>query len=184
MQLLKSLTLLLGLTWLSACNHSLPVEKTDTHIIQLGEVNIADGNARDTSIDGYNETDMALDDSDSILSINGDSLQNCTVYFQYDSSSVSQKEQAILSAHAIYLGEHPNVTVRLEGHTDERGSREYNLALGERRAFSIRHILMLQGGKIDQFEVISFGEERLAMKGSNESVWRRNRRVEIKHLGH
>jgi peptidoglycan-associated lipoprotein len=93
------------------------------------------------------------------------------------------EDQATLEAHAAYLGSHPNVTVRLEGHTDERGAREYNLALGERRALSIRQILMLQGASVNQFEVTSYGEERPAVDGSDESIWSQNRRVEIIYLG-
>jgi peptidoglycan-associated lipoprotein len=73
--------------------------------------------------------------------------------------------------------------VRLEGHTDERGSREYNLALGERRALSIRQILMLQGADMSQFQVTSFGEERPAVDGSDDYAWSQNRRVEIVYLG-
>jgi peptidoglycan-associated lipoprotein len=110
-------------------------------------------------------------------------LSNRVVYFEYDSASVRMEDQATLEAHAAYLGSHPNVTVRLEGHTDERGAREYNLALGERRALSIRQILMLQGASVNQFEVTSYGEERPAMDGSDESIWSQNRRVEIIYLG-
>jgi peptidoglycan-associated lipoprotein len=110
-------------------------------------------------------------------------LSNRVVYFEYDSSSVRQEDQATLQAHAAYLGEHPNLTVRLAGHTDERGSREYNLALGERRALSVRQILMLQGASIDQFQVTSFGEERPAESGNDDFAWSQNRRVEIIYVG-
>jgi peptidoglycan-associated lipoprotein len=71
----------------------------------------------------------------------------------------------------------------VEGHTDDRCSREYNLALGERRALAIRQILMLQGAGINQFQVTSYGEERLAAEGYDESVWSKNRRVELTYLG-
>jgi peptidoglycan-associated lipoprotein len=81
------------------------------------------------------------------------------------------------------LGRNPNATIRLEGHTDNRGSREYNLALGERRALAIRQILMLQGASINQFQVTSFGEERPAVEGDDDSAWQLNRRVELKYIG-
>ena len=110
-------------------------------------------------------------------------LSNRVIYFDYDSASVRAEDQPILDAHAEYLGKNPNLSVRLEGHTDERGSREYNLALGERRALSIRQLLMLQGASADQFRVTSFGEERPAVDGSNESAWAQNRRVEIVYTG-
>ncbi len=105
------------------------------------------------------------------------------VYFEYDSSSVREEDQATLEAHAAYLGENPNVTIRLIGHTDERGSREYNLALGERRALSIRQILMLQGATVQQFQVTSFGEERPDVEGFDEGAWQQNRRVELIYIG-
>lgn len=110
-------------------------------------------------------------------------LSNRVIYFEYDSASVRAEDQPILDAHAAYLGKNPNISVRLEGHTDERGSREYNLALGERRALSIRQLLMLQGASADQFRVTSFGEERPAVDGGNESAWAQNRRVEILYTG-
>jgi len=106
-------------------------------------------------------------------------LSNRVVYFEYDSSEVRPQDLVTLEAHAAYLAENPNVTVRLVGHTDERGSREYNLALGERRALSIRQILMLQGANINQFQVTSFGEERPDIDGEGEGVWQQNRRVEL-----
>jgi peptidoglycan-associated lipoprotein len=110
-------------------------------------------------------------------------LYNRVVYFEYDSDSVRGEDQETLRAHGAYLAKNPNLTVRLEGHTDERGAREYNLALGERRALSVRQILMLQGASIDQFQVTSFGEERPAEDGSDDYSWSQNRRVEIKYLG-
>ncbi len=110
-------------------------------------------------------------------------LYNKVVYFEYDSSSVRQEDLVTLEAHAAYLGEHPNATVRLEGHTDERGSREYNLALGERRAIAVRQILMLQGAGINQFQVTSYGEERPDLEGYDDSAWQQNRRVELIYVG-
>jgi peptidoglycan-associated lipoprotein len=110
-------------------------------------------------------------------------LSNRVVYFEYDSSTVRQEDQVTLEAHAAYLGDNPNVTIRLEGHTDERGSREYNLALGERRALSVRQLLMLQGASIEQFQVTSFGEERPAEAGADEFAWSQNRRVELIYVG-
>jgi peptidoglycan-associated lipoprotein len=110
-------------------------------------------------------------------------LSNRVVYFDYDSDTVRNEDQQTLRAHGAYLAKNPNLTVRLEGHTDERGSREYNLALGERRALSVRQILMLQGASIDQFQVTSFGEERPAEDGDGDYAWSQNRRVEIRYLG-
>lgn len=110
-------------------------------------------------------------------------LSKRTVYFEFDSSTVRSEDIPTLEAHAGYLARNPNATVRLEGHTDERGSREYNLALGERRALSIRQFLMLQGASMNQIQVTSFGEERPAVDGSDEYAWSQNRRVEIIYMG-
>lgn len=85
----------------------------------------------------------------------------------------------ILQAHGKYLAANPASRVRLEGHTDERGSREYNIGLGEKRAQSVRNVLLLQGGASDQLATVSFGEERPAALGSDEEAWSLNRRVEI-----
>jgi len=118
-----------------------------------------------------------------ILDDPANALSNRIVYFEYDSSSVRAEDQITLEAHAVYLAEHPDARVRLEGHTDERGSREYNLALGERRALAIRQILMIQGASINQFQVTSFGEERPQSEGEGEANWQNNRRVELIYTG-
>jgi peptidoglycan-associated lipoprotein len=77
------------------------------------------------------------------------------------------------------LSAKPDLSVRLEGHADERGSREYNIGLGERRAQAVRQVLMLQGVPATQITTVSYGEERPAVAGSSEEAWERNRRVEI-----
>lgn len=110
-------------------------------------------------------------------------LANRIVYFEYDSSAVREQDQVILEAHAAYLSTNPTARVRLEGHTDDRGSREYNLALGERRAMAIRQILMIQGAASEQFQITSFGEERPQSEGEGEAVWQQNRRVELIYTG-
>ena len=87
-----------------------------------------------------------------------------------------------MAAHARYLAANPTVRVRLEGHTDERGSREYNIGLGERRAQAVRRALLLQGATETQLSTVSYGAERPAAAGSNEAAWAQNRRVEIVYL--
>jgi peptidoglycan-associated lipoprotein len=82
------------------------------------------------------------------------------------------------------LAQNPNVSVILEGHTDERGTREYNLALGERRAKSVQQLMQVQGVLPDQIQVISFGEERPVALDHSESAWRLNRRVELLYSGY
>ena len=82
-------------------------------------------------------------------------------------------------AHGDFIAENGNVEVRLEGHADERGSREYNIALGDRRAQSVRRVLLIQGASTDQIDTVSYGEEQPAMPGHDEESWAENRRVEL-----
>jgi peptidoglycan-associated lipoprotein len=104
------------------------------------------------------------------------------IYFDFDSSEIKGEGTEIVAAHARYLAANPAVRVRLEGHTDERGSREYNIGLGERRAQSVRRALLLQGGIEGQLSTVSYGAERPVAAGSNEAAWQQNRRVEIVYL--
>ena len=106
-------------------------------------------------------------------------LDQLVVYFEFDRSDVPPQYNDMLAAHARYLASNPNARVRLEGHADERGSREYNIGLGERRAQAVRRILMLQGASAEQVSTVSYGEERPAALGSNEEAYSLNRRVEI-----
>ena len=100
-------------------------------------------------------------------------------YFDFDKALLKPESRAALLEHAAILQSSPR-NVRLEGHADERGTREYNMALGERRALAVKEFLVLQGVSPSMIEVISYGEERAAAYGSNEDVWGLNRRVELK----
>ena len=101
------------------------------------------------------------------------------IYFDFDSSDVRPQDQELVSRHAMQLNENSFFNVRLEGHADERGSREYNIGLGERRAQAVRQMLMVQGVRAAQIQTVSFGEERPAAMGSSESDYALNRRVQI-----
>ncbi len=100
-------------------------------------------------------------------------------FFGFDSSAVSQEDLVVVQAHAAYLINHPVMMVRLEGHADERGSREYNLALGERRAQTLSDLLVAEGVNSGQIEIISYGEEKPLEIGHEEAFWAQNRRVEL-----
>ncbi|BAW79472.1 peptidoglycan-associated lipoprotein [Candidatus Nitrosoglobus terrae] len=106
-------------------------------------------------------------------------LANKVFYFKFDSDEIQEDDRPSIEAHGDYLAKHPNIKVSLEGHTDERGSREYNLALGERRANAVRRLLLLMGASEEQVKVVSYGEERPAVEGYDEGAWQLNRRVEI-----
>ena len=100
-------------------------------------------------------------------------------YFDFDQAIVRRDGHAELDQHAGVLANNPRLTVRLEGHADERGTREYNLALGERRANAVQSYLLSQGASRSQIEVVSYGEEKPAMSGHDQMAWEKNRRVEI-----
>lgn len=109
----------------------------------------------------------------------GASAENRIIYFEFDRFDVKSEYQAVIKAHGQYLSANPGARVRLEGHADERGSREYNIGLGEKRAQAVRQVLLLQGATVDQLGTVSYGEERPAVTGSDEEAWSLNRRVEI-----
>jgi len=103
------------------------------------------------------------------------------IYFDYDKSDIKSEYVAVIAAHAKYLSGNTNLKVRLEGNTDERGSREYNIGLGERRAQAVRRALMLQGVSENQITTLSYGEERPAVDGHDEAAYSKNRRVEMSY---
>ena len=103
------------------------------------------------------------------------------IYFDFDSSEVRAADQDLVARHAMNLGNDAMARVRLEGHADERGSREYNIGLGERRAQAVRQLLLIQGVSASQIATVSFGEERPAAFGSGEADYSQNRRVEFKY---
>jgi peptidoglycan-associated lipoprotein len=99
------------------------------------------------------------------------------VFFDFDQSDLTPEARETVEKLAIWLGNFPQVRLLIEGHTDERGTREYNLALGERRANSVKEYLVALGVDPNRLETISFGEERPAVLGSNEEAWAQNRRA-------
>lgn len=103
------------------------------------------------------------------------------IYFDFDQSDLRPEYGDLLARHAQKLANNSRMTVRLEGHADERGSREYNIGLGERRSQSVRRMLLIQGASAEQISTVSFGEERPAALGSDEEAYAQNRRVEIKY---
>ena len=106
-------------------------------------------------------------------------LSNRTIYFEFDSAKLTDESITILETHGNFVAGNGEVSVRLEGHADERGSREYNIALGDRRAQSVRRVLLFQGASVDQVDTVSYGEEQPAMAGHSDEAWNKNRRVEL-----
>ena len=111
-------------------------------------------------------------------------LSQRVIYFDLDSSQIKDEDRDILAVHAEFLAAHSDITIVLEGHADERGSREYNIALGEKRAKAVKQIMTLQGVAEKQIQVISFGEERPVALGHDSAAWNLNRRVEILYTGY
>jgi len=104
---------------------------------------------------------------------------NANIHFAFDSSVLSDQAQQILNSKADYLRTNPGVTVTVEGHCDERGTDAYNIALGERRAESVKNFLVNLGISTNRLNTISYGEERPIARGQNEAVWAKNRRAQF-----
>jgi len=109
-------------------------------------------------------------------------LSRLVIYFDFDRSEIRSDFNGMLAAHGEYLATNAGAQVRLEGHADERGSREYNIGLGEQRAQAVRRVLLLQGASTEQLGTVSYGEERPDMTGSDEEAYGLNRRVELVYL--
>jgi peptidoglycan-associated lipoprotein len=109
-------------------------------------------------------------------------LARRVIYFDFDKSEIKPEFADIVTAHAKNLTSHPGLKLKLEGNTDERGTREYNIGLGERRAQAVRRALMLQGVAESQLTTVSFGSERPAVEGDDEAAWSQNRRVELVYV--
>jgi peptidoglycan-associated lipoprotein len=129
------------------------------------------------------ETKPAPDPRDYTDSRNFDNpeslLSKRVIYFDFDKSVVRQEYRGIVAAHAAYLAAHGSARMTLEGHADERGTREYNLGLGERRGNAVSGLMSAQGGRGNQMTTVSYGEERPTCRVSDEECWSLNRRVEI-----
>ena len=157
---------------LAACTSTQPIDETpDADIIEQPSGSDVDSGTGSTGID-FGGVD---DGSDGSLSVPAER----TIYFDFDRAEVRSDVRSVLDGHAKYLSANPQARVIVEGHADERGTVEYNLALGEHRANSVKRYLTVQGVSSSQLEVVSFGEERPAKIGSGESSWAANRRVEL-----
>lgn len=169
--LYKTLGLAFGAMLLTAC-------------ASKGDVNEGAASESDayTQTSGVNGTGISGESLEAEANEAQAALREQTVfYFDFDQSTLKEEGKAALKAHAAYLAASSTARVVLEGHADERGTVEYNLALGERRAMTVRRYLMANGASAEQLQVVSFGEERPAVLGSTEAAYSQNRRVEVKY---
>lgn len=156
-----------------------PVQGTEENAGGATTTPVAPNSGADASALGGS----AATNNGGMTSAENDLLQTKVVYFEYDSSTVKDSDRAVIQAHANYLAQHPEAKVTLEGHTDERGTREYNIGLGDRRANAVKQMMLLSGAAAGQISTVSYGEERPASLGHDESAWAKNRRVEIVYSG-
>jgi peptidoglycan-associated lipoprotein len=110
-------------------------------------------------------------------------LAKRSVYFGFDQYAVNDKYHDLIQAHAVYLQNHPDAKVMLQGNADEHGGAEYNLALGQKRAEAVRKMMELSGAPSKQMEAVSFGKEKPKAAGSNETAWAQNRRTDVVYKG-
>jgi peptidoglycan-associated lipoprotein len=110
-------------------------------------------------------------------------LSKRSIYFDYDQFTVKDEFRPLVEAHAKYLQSNRSARAILQGHTDERGTREYNIALGQKRADAVKNMMLLYGAQEIQIETVSFGKEKPRREGHDETSWAENRRVDIVHSG-
>ena len=178
MNFTKFFVVVLAALLLVACQpkNTIPTPDTDDTVGGSGD----EYGSSQSGMDGSgNFSGSGLDD-DSYR--DAEALDNMIIYFDFDKADLRAEYGDILAAHANRLANDSALRVRLEGHADERGSREYNIGLGERRSQAVRRMLLIQGSAAEQISTVSFGEERPAAFGSDEESYTLNRRVEIKYL--
>jgi peptidoglycan-associated lipoprotein len=160
---------------LSACGSAV---KLDTVPVEdkSGASVVAPATKSDTATSAVKTVDIGKTDQDAAMR-----SANRVVYFDYDSFAIRPEFQSVIEAHARFIKLDKNKKVVLEGHTDERGGREYNLALGQKRAEAVRKALVLLGVADAQVEAVSFGKEKPAVQGSTEAAMEKNRRAEISY---
>jgi len=165
------LVVLMGLT-LSACGTK--AVKEDTPVNNTSSVSDTSSGQDNAFGTGYSLSELAD------LGINGNPLDYNVVYFQYNSSVIDTRSRIIATAHAKALAKRSGTRATLEGHADERGTRDFNLALGERRASQVADLMRAEGAS-NNMQVLSYGEERPANSAHNEAAWKQNRRVKISY---
>lgn len=157
---------------------SAPVPAAENAVV--GNANAADVNAQDLA-KADSAAQANTNDTNKTESNDAAALPKRSVYFPFDVDAIQDSDKVVIQAHGAYLSEHPEISARTEGNADERGSSEYNLALGQRRANNTKKALVLSGAKASQIEAISYGEEKPQATGHDEESWAQNRRADISY---
>ena len=182
MKRIVSITVLMaGVALLSACpKKPMVVQRPSggTQVPQSSGKNSSQGASTTTPLGGQ----AGAGGADGMGGAAGGALANKVIYFDFDKSDIKPEFADLIAAHARHLTSKSALRVKIEGNTDERGTREYNIGLGERRAQAVRRAFLLLGVAENQLTTVSFGAERPAMEGDDEAAWAKNRRVELDYL--
>lgn len=161
---------------LAACSSSVKLEDAPVSD-RSGDISVATGDATA----GLGQRGITAIQTDELKAGQGPTNVGRVVYFDFDSDTVRPEFGDLVDGHAKFLNGNQKRRVQLEGHTDERGGREYNLALGHKRAEAVRRALAISGVSDTQMESVSFGKEKPAAQGSSEEAWAKNRRAELSY---
>ena len=172
------LPMLVGTLAITGCANRKPADTTTTTTTPSTD---SSSGATTQPIDPYAHIDQTGGSAIGVTDENRAYLAKRVVNFEFDSTEILSQDYPALQAHAQFLNANSNSRVALVGHTDERGTREYNMALGERRAKSVEAFLVSSGVRKEQLETVSYGKEQPVNEGHDESAWSENRRVEIKY---
>ncbi len=167
---------------LAACASKDPVKETKVEDRSQSTTSTASGGTTPTTRGTENTQIKGTPGTDPLKDPNSP-LSKRVIYFDYDKDVVKAEYTALIQAHANYLSQNRSRKIRLEGHADERGSREYNMALGQRRADAVRKATAVLGVGNERIETLSFGEDKPKATGHDEAAWAQNRRVEIRYDG-
>lgn len=188
MKLFKAILPILTITLLTACHHA-PISKRDMAASQAAGENAALQNESTAAgdmptfqgSDGLTAQEAQMQSLGQERQFNAqkDLLKERVLLFAFDSNKITPLFRETIEAHGHYLLDHPNIVLKIEGHTDERGTNEYNIALGERRAQAVARVLFAMGIGRDRVKLVSYGEERPADIHHNETAWQKNRRAVI-----
>ena len=164
---------------MTGCANRKPAANIEAGNTPNGSTTVStDGLSEDAALNAQNLNGAS---SKGVTAANKAFLAKRVVHFDYDSSDLSNEDYQTLQAHAQFLMANANSRLALTGHTDERGTREYNMALGERRAKAVQSYLVTNGVNAGQLEAVSYGKEMPINAGHNEAAWKENRRVELNY---